>query len=160
MDLDFYITEWDSEIHNYFDFVGFNDVWFNKYTVLGNWGFAMKPNHELAQAHLSTFKNAFMKKLEERPFYLNQCFGKSAGAVLFNCGPQYFGMIFYKHSFKNGNQDIILGNPNGLDGNAGGLDVKFLDGNNKQRVIHINGSQCGQGSWTDDYLDMTIFGFQ
>lgn len=69
----------------------------NAYYSLATWGFAAKPGHPVVQGHLEFFKNTFMRNLEERPFYYNKCFSQSAGSVLFNTGPPYFGMIYFKH---------------------------------------------------------------
>lgn len=105
MDLDFYIQEWNDNIHHYFDFVGFNNCEYEgcRYKSLATWGFASKPDHEITKGHLEFFRNAFHKKLEDRPFYYNICYDKQAMAALYNTGPPYFGMIYYKHQNINGN---------------------------------------------------------
>jgi hypothetical protein len=65
MDLDFVISEWDSQIHHYFDFFGIDDYWvdINK-TVLATWGFAVKPGHEIIAAHLRMFRDTFDKPVK------------------------------------------------------------------------------------------------
>ena len=57
------------------------------------------------------FKENFLKPVAKRNLGTNTCFHLIAEHTIYATGPLYFGIVYYKHHHKNGNQDIVFLNP-------------------------------------------------
>ena len=111
LDLDFYLESWDQNMMHYFDFFSFRDRVANGFEVVGTWGFGAKPHHEVVIGHLAMFKENFIKPVAKRNLGTNTCFHMIAEHTYYATGPVHFGIVYYKHHHKNGNQDIVFLNP-------------------------------------------------
>lgn len=58
IDLDFWLEEWDINIHRIFDFFGFKYLEFGNY-VLTTWGFLSRSNHPIHKNYIDEFKKNY-----------------------------------------------------------------------------------------------------
>eukprot|EP00347_Sterkiella_histriomuscorum_P001696 403371029 len=147
--------EYSVEAHYLFDFFGYLDENNGEYG-LTNWGFGTKPNHPFHKAYLDNIKKYFLMSGSDRPFFLNRCLFKTAGVTMYFTGPFFMTVIGEQYLNQSpDSQDIIIYS---IQENQ----VKVRDSFDKisEVPISLKFTQQGVGSWTNDYQDNLIFGWQ
>eukprot|EP00347_Sterkiella_histriomuscorum_P007451 403348866 len=159
LDLDAYISQYTIESHFLFDFFGVTDIEFYE-LQLSTWGFGSKPQHPIHRLHLKYVREFFLKSQQEKPFYLNRCYFQTSGVVLFQTGPFYYTIVGQQTISKfPENQDIILINTSFTKVADNPIRIRDKDGTIRDFTVKLDIKQYGQGSWTNDFLDATIFGW-
>ena len=74
----------------------------------------------------------------ERPFYLNRCYYKTSGIVLFLTGPFYYARMAQEALNQEGYQDVVLSNPSFTNVSDNFLQTIDLNGDSKTINFNIN----------------------
>ena len=92
MDLDFFVTEWNKDLHHLFDFVAFSPKEFG-HIMVNNWGFMAKAGHPVVRRYLDKYKENYLAV--DKPFNLKRCYWDLSATTLYDTGPYFATMNFY-----------------------------------------------------------------
>lgn len=110
-DLDFVIEEWDEKMHYIFDYLSFTTETYD-HNFACTWGFAAKPGHPIPALYLKMFKENYLAEVKDKPVNLINCFNYLASTTMFDTGPFFLAMLYYKnHEANTGLNDIAMPDP-------------------------------------------------
>eukprot|EP00347_Sterkiella_histriomuscorum_P019312 403342133 len=173
IDMDFYLFKWDANVNRVFDFFGISQSQFQSYTdVLFNWGFLARPKHDIIKNFLDFYMEnqrlarmtSDPRKKSEKQMWMQPCQKETFASILFDTGPYQFDWAYFKFIRE---QEKTIQDKNERDQICVVKDISHLLSwkttlatlAGKKIDIEISGFQLGQGSWSNDYIDESRFGW-